>query len=78
MATFRQTCISVVGRPAVGLTTGVLSFRVVRSLLDGMTGVDPAMIALVVALFPGAGLVAGFLPARRGASVDPVDTLRME
>ncbi len=76
--TLREAFIPVAGGLAAGLTAGVLTLRVVRSLLYGITGVSPAILAGVIALFLGAAFVAGFLPARRAASVDPMDALRVE
>jgi ABC-type lipoprotein release transport system permease subunit len=56
----------------------MLVFRLVRSLLYGIPGVEPEILAIVIALFLAAALAAGFLPARRAALVDPMDALRME
>jgi ABC-type antimicrobial peptide transport system permease subunit len=40
--------------------------------------VDPGVILIVAALFLSAAVTAAFLPARRAASVDPMDALRSE
>jgi ABC-type lipoprotein release transport system permease subunit len=60
------------------LAAGFLVFRLVRSLLFGIQGVEPAILAAVIALFLLSALAAGFLPARRAASIDPMEALRME
>jgi putative ABC transport system permease protein len=36
------------------------------------------IVSLCVATLVGIGLLAGFLPARRAAAVDPVESLRYE
>jgi predicted lysophospholipase L1 biosynthesis ABC-type transport system permease subunit len=76
--TLGEACLPVVGGLAAGLAAGFLVFRLVRSLLFGIQGVEPAILAAVIALFLASALAAGFLPARRAASIDPMDALRME
>jgi putative ABC transport system permease protein len=66
----------------VGLMAGVaLAFasgRLVTALLYGLTPTDPATAALAVALLGGVALLAGYLPARRAARLDPMIALRDE
>ena len=71
------------GTPVLaGLLTGVaasiLAGRVIQKLLFGIRTVDPSVTLIVAALFLAAALAAGFLPARRAASVDPMDALRAD
>jgi len=47
-------------------------------LLYGVRTVDPGVILIVAALFIAAAGAAAFLPARRAASVDPMEALRAE
>jgi predicted permease len=65
-----------------GLLAGLLgSFAVmtlVRSLLFGIRPVDPLVIATAAAIFLAAALIAGGLPARRAATIDPMIALRQE
>ena len=49
-----------------------------RDLLFGVRSWDVATLASVALLLGGAALFASFLPARRAASVNPVDALRAE
>jgi serine/threonine protein kinase len=46
--------------------------------LDGIQSVDPSVILIVTGLFLVSAAAAAFLPARRAASVDPMDALRSE
>jgi ABC-type antimicrobial peptide transport system permease subunit len=67
---------------AIGLAVGVAAFLAVGQLLGAMMyGVgprDPATILGGVALLGLGAAVAAFLPARRAARADPVETLREE
>jgi ABC-type antimicrobial peptide transport system permease subunit len=57
---------------AIGLT------RSMSSLLFGVTPVDAATYAAAGGVLMVAALAASYIPARRAASVDPVETLRGE
>jgi ABC-type lipoprotein release transport system permease subunit len=48
------------------------------SLLFGISPVDPATFLAVPIVLIAAVVMASYLPARRAASVDPVDALRAE
>jgi len=66
----------------LGLSIGVagaLALKgLMKSLLFGVTPADPVTFATVGIVLGGAAIIASYLPARRAASIDPVDTLRME
>jgi len=61
-----------------GLIASLLLTRLMSSMLYGIQPTDPVTFAVGVLLLLGAVSVAGFLPARRAARVDPVVALRNE
>jgi predicted permease len=65
---------------AAGLVAGtaasLLSMRFIRSLLFGVKPTDPAPLAFAAAVLVVIAMVAGYLPARRAAKVDPMEALR--
>ena len=63
---------------AAGLGGSLLAGRVVRNLLYGVEVVDLPVIVMVSVLFLVSAAVAAFVPARRAASVDPMEALRSE
>jgi macrolide transport system ATP-binding/permease protein len=63
---------------AVGLVCSVGSSLLIRSLLFGVQAWDAATLAAVAFVLALTSLAASLLPARRAASVDPVQALRRE
>ncbi len=57
---------------AIGLT------RLMKALLFGISPLDPLTYATVTMVLVAAAALASYLPARRAAAVDPVETLRAE
>ena len=68
----------IAGGLAVGLAGSLALMRFARSLLFGIQPVDPLVIGTATAVFICAAVIAGGLPARRAAAIDPVVALRHE
>jgi predicted permease len=63
---------------AVSVPTALTASKLVESFLFGMKRNDPWALATAVATLFAAALVAGYLPARRASSIDPMVALRNE
>jgi putative ABC transport system permease protein len=61
---------------AVGFGTALAGSRLVESLLYDVSPRDPAIFATTTLTLLGVALLACWLPARRGARINPVGTLR--
>jgi ABC-type antimicrobial peptide transport system permease subunit len=72
----------VVAITAVGLAAGVpmaiWAARGVSAFLFGVTPADPLSLAGAAVLMLGVAALAGYLPARRAARLDPLTALRVE
>lgn len=66
----------VTGGIVLGIFLSWWSVRLVEQLLFGLEARDPLTFALASGLLLLAGLLAGWLPARRAARIDPVQALR--
>jgi ABC-type antimicrobial peptide transport system permease subunit len=62
----------------LGLACAVTATSFMRSLLFGVRSWDIATLATVAAVLATAALTASYIPARRAASVNPVEALRAE
>jgi putative ABC transport system permease protein len=69
--------LSAVGA-VVGLVAAMALGRVMSSLLFGIGPLDPAAYVAALAVTIAAALLASYVPARRAAKIDPIETLRAE
>jgi ABC-type antimicrobial peptide transport system permease subunit len=63
---------------AIGLGAAIATTRFVASFLYGMKANDPWTLLLAAAVLALVAALAGFLPARRAARLDPMNALREE
>jgi predicted permease len=67
---------------ALGLVSGLVAWwfatRAIQAFLFGVGRHDPMTILSVCALLAISGLIAAMIPARRAASIDPMQALRTE
>jgi ABC-type antimicrobial peptide transport system permease subunit len=74
----RETMLLVVIGVITGLSAAMGATRLIASLLYGLTPNDPLTIGLASLLLLAVAALAGYLPARRAARVDPMIALRCE
>jgi macrolide transport system ATP-binding/permease protein len=63
---------------AIGLVFSVGAGSLIRGLLFGVRAWDASVLCAVVGVLAAAALLASYLPARRAASVNPMDALHAE
>jgi ABC-type antimicrobial peptide transport system permease subunit len=68
------TCVGT----AVGLSAAAALMRLMRTLLFGISPLDPITFTAVPVALVAAAALASYLPARRTTAVDPVEALRAE
>jgi putative ABC transport system permease protein len=74
----RQGATSTFVGLLVGTLLAIVMTRVIRSALQGISTIDLVSIVVTVVLLAATSLLAGYLPARRAAKVDPMVALRYE
>jgi ABC-type antimicrobial peptide transport system permease subunit len=74
----RQVARMVVIGGVIGIGAALALGRAAGSLLYGLEGHDPAVMAIAVTVLALVALGAGYLPALRASRVDPMQALRYE
>jgi predicted permease len=63
---------------AVGIPLTLFATQSLKAMLYGVSALDPVIFGLAIAVVTLVSACAAFAPARRAASVDPMQALRME
>jgi ABC-type antimicrobial peptide transport system permease subunit len=74
----RGAMLQAVAGLAIGAPVAMLCVRYVKSQLFDITSVNPLVMTGAIATLTVAAAIAGIIPARRAASIDPVKALRIE
>jgi predicted permease len=74
----RDAAVMVTVGIALGILVALASTRWVSSLLYGLSETDPLTLLSATAVLLAVAIVAGYLPARRAARMDPLMALRYE
>jgi ABC-type antimicrobial peptide transport system permease subunit len=63
---------------AIGIPVAIFCVRYVKSQLFEITSVNVPVMGIAIGVLVITAAVAGIIPARRAASIDPVRALRIE
>ena len=63
---------------AIGIPVAIFCVRFVKSQLYEITSVNTLVMAGAIGVLALAACIAGIIPARRAASINPVQALRVE
>ena len=74
----RDTLATAVVGLAAGGMMALAGARLVRSLLFGVTPLDPTTVACSIAVMLAVALAAGYAPARRACAIGPMQAVREE
>lgn len=74
----RQGVVLAIVGVVIGLTGAYGLTGLMKSLLFQVTPTDPVTYGAVAFVFIAAALIAGYVPARRAAAIDPIEALRCE
>jgi len=74
----REAAILLITGVAVAIPAALATTRLARALLYGVEPNDLFSIAAASSLLVAVGVFAAFLPARKAASIDPLQALRHE
>jgi ABC-type antimicrobial peptide transport system permease subunit len=74
----KETSILLVAGLAIGIPATLGCARFVQSKLYGLKPADPLTLGAAIGILILVAVVAGYVPARRAARVDPLEALRYE
>jgi predicted permease len=68
----------VIAGVVIGIVAGLMSTRLLGTLLYGVKAVDPVIFTTMALTMIAMGVLASYMPARRASSVDPIIALRSD
>ena len=74
----RRALVLVAIGLAIGIPVALLGGRLMRTQLYGVRTYDPVTLAAAVLVLAACAALAGFIPAKRAASIEPMHALRQE
>jgi putative ABC transport system permease protein len=74
----RESALITLAGEALGFAASLVAMRLLATVLFGITPYDPETLIVVGLLFLLVAVAATYLPARRAASIDPMQALRTE
>jgi ABC-type antimicrobial peptide transport system permease subunit len=74
----QEALVLVIIGVLIGLAGALATTRLISSMLFGLEPTDLLSFSLATSLMIAVALLAGYLPARRAAKVDPMVALRYE
>ena len=74
----RRALLLVAVGLAVGIPVALVGGRLMRTQLYGVNAYDPLSLTSAVVVLAASAALAGFIPARRAASIEPMQALRTE
>jgi predicted permease len=74
----REGAILILTGLGLGLVLGLALAHLVRSMFYNVNAVDAVSIMVTIAVLALASFLAGLIPARRAAKIDPMEALRYE
>jgi ABC-type antimicrobial peptide transport system permease subunit len=77
MVVAQGVAIAAVG-VALGFVGALLMVRVLKTLLFGVSAIDPVTFVATAGVMIGVALLASYMPARRASVVNPVEALAGE
>ena len=73
-----QTFVIALAGTAAGVLGALVATKTLTAFLFGLSARDPLTLALVATALLGLSMAAGLLPARRAATLDPVQAIKAE